>query len=108
MEITIRHGSGAGRVELSSALRQAVDEKLARVARHLEGMDRAEVRFTEERNPRIMDNEVCEVTMHGHGHVVRARAAASDPLVALDRVAEKLEHRVDRLKGKLVGRSHPR
>jgi putative sigma-54 modulation protein len=108
MDISIRHGSGAGRVELSPALRRAVDEKLAKVARHLDGIDRAEVRFTEERNPRITDNEVCEVTMHGHGHVVRARAAATDPLVALDRVAEKLEHRVDRLKGKLVGRAHPR
>ena len=108
MEISIRHGSGAGRVQLSDSLRRAVDDKLAKVARHLDGMDRAEVRFTEERNPRITDNEVCEVTMHGHGHVVRARAAATDPLVALDRVAEKLEHRVDRLKGKLVGRSHPR
>jgi putative sigma-54 modulation protein len=108
MEISIRHGSGAGKVELSPALRQAVDAKLAKVARHLDGMDHAEVRFTEERNPRITDNEVCEVTMHGHGHVVRARAAATDPIIALDRVAEKLEHRVDRLKGKLLGRSHPR
>ena len=62
----------------------------------------------EERNPRIAEREVCEVTLHGHGHVVRARAAAPELLVAVDRVVEKLEHRLARLKGKLLGRSHPR
>jgi ribosome-associated translation inhibitor RaiA len=29
-------------------------------------------------------------------------------LVAVDAVVEKLEHQVERLKGKLIGRSHPR
>jgi putative sigma-54 modulation protein len=71
-------------------------------------MERAEVCFSEERNPRIAEKEVCEVTMHGHGHIVRARAAAADGLGAVDRVVDKLEHRLGKLKGKLVGRSHPR
>nr|MBA3655212.1 sigma 54 modulation/S30EA ribosomal C-terminal domain-containing protein [Actinomycetota bacterium] len=54
------------------------------------------------------EKEICEVTMHGHGHIVRAKAAAADPLAAVDRVVDKLEHRMEKLKGKLVGRSHPR
>ncbi|MDP8992010.1 MAG: sigma 54 modulation/S30EA ribosomal C-terminal domain-containing protein, partial [Actinomycetota bacterium] len=72
------------------------------------GMDRAEVRFFEERNPRIAEKEVCEVTLHGHGHVVRARAAAPDAMAAVDLVVDKAAHRLEKLKGKLVGRSHPR
>ena len=104
MEISIRHG----KVEVPPALRAAVEEKVGRVARHLDGMDNAEIRFLEERNPRLSDKEVCEVTLHGHGHVVRARAAAGDPFSAVDRVVDKLEHQMAKLKGKLIDRSHPR
>jgi len=93
---------------VSEAVRAAVVEKISRLGRHLEGMERAEVRFSEERNPRISEKEVCEVTMYGHGHILRAKGAAGDVMGAVDRVVDKLEHRVDRLKGKLVNRSHPR
>jgi putative sigma-54 modulation protein len=104
LDITIR-----GRhVEITTGLRTAVDQKLTRLARHVEGMDRAEVCFSEERNPRIADKEVCEVTMVGHGHIVRAKASGAEPLAALDRVIDRLEGRLRRLKGKLTDRSHPR
>ena len=95
-------------VEVPDTLRDAVEEKLSRLNRFLDDMDRAEVRFLEERNPRISEKEVCEVTMHGHGHVVRARASAVDTYAAVDRVVDKLEHRIEKLKGKLAGRVHPR
>ena len=41
-------------------------------------MDRAEVHFTEEKNRRIDDREMCEVTLEGHGHDVRCKVAAAD------------------------------
>jgi putative sigma-54 modulation protein len=104
VDVTI-HGRN---VEVADAVRAAVEEKLTRLARHLDGMERAEVRFSEERNPRISEKEVCEVTMYGHGHIVRAKAAAGETMAAVDRVVEKLEHRVDRLKGRLVNRSRSR
>src|SRR3569832_1342330 len=72
-------------------------------------MDRAEVHFLEERNPRIADKkDVCEVTIEGHGHHVRTKVAAGDPFSAVDAAAQKLEHQLHKLKTKLVGRSHPR
>jgi putative sigma-54 modulation protein len=95
-------------VAVSEALRATVEEKVTRLTRFLDGMEVAEVRFSEEKNPRISEKEVCEVTMHGHGHIVRARAAAPDSFAAVDRVVDKLEHRMEKLKGKLLGRSHPR
>jgi len=104
MEITV----GGRKVEVSRAVRDAVEEKVGRLGRFLDGMERAEVLFTEERNPRISEKEVCEVTLYGHGHVVRARAAASEAIAALDLVVGKLTHRLEKLKGKLVSRSHPR
>lgn len=104
MQIAVR-----GRhVEVPEHVKAHAQERLSRLERFLEGMDTAEVRFTEEKNPRIADRETCEVTLHGHGHVVRAKASATELCAAVDRVANKLEHSLEKLKGKLVGRSHPR
>lgn len=104
MDIAVRGRN----VEVSEVLRGTATEKIARVGRFLDGMERAEIQFSEERNPRISEREVCEVTMHGHGHVVRARATGADQLMAVDRVVDKLEHRIEKLKGRLQARSHPR
>jgi putative sigma-54 modulation protein len=104
VEITIRRHN----LEIPDALRQAIDEKVGHLSRYLEGMERAEVRLTEEHNPRISEPEVCEVTVFGHGHIVRAKACASDPHTAVDKVVDKLQHQLEKLKGRLVGRSHPR
>jgi putative sigma-54 modulation protein len=96
-------------VELTAALRSAAEERIGRLSRYLDGMDRAEVHLFEERNPRIADKkDVCEVTIEGHGHHVRTKVAAADPFAAVDAAAQKLEHQLHKLKTKLVGRSHPR
>ncbi len=80
-------------------------EKLGRLAPVLE---RAEVRLAEDRDAPVASRKVCEVTMTGHGHTLRARAVAHDLAEAVDKVVDKLEHQVERLKGKLLARSHPR
>ena len=95
-------------IELSEALRAAAEEKIGRLDRFLEGMNRAEVHFFEEKNPRIAAKDVCEVTMEGRGHHVRVKAAAQDPFAAIDLAVEKLEHQLHKLKTKLLGRNHPK
>ena len=102
MDITVssRHA------DVSPALRQAVTEKIGRLDRFLDGMEHADVHFSEERNPRISAREVCEVTLDGHGHHVRAKVAAPDQFAAVDLAVAKLEHQLSRLKTKLVRRSH--
>jgi putative sigma-54 modulation protein len=105
MDVTVssRH------VELTAALRTAAEERIGRLTRYLDGMDRAEVHLYEERNPRIADKkDVCEVTVEGHGHHVRTKVAAPDPFSAVDAAAHKLEQQLHKLKNKLVGRSHPK
>jgi putative sigma-54 modulation protein len=104
MDVTFR----AHNASVPDAVRDNVLDKVTRLTRFLEGMDHAEVVFSEERNPRIVEREVCEVTLNGHGHLVRARASAADQQAAADRVIDKLEHRIGKLKGKLLDRSHPR
>jgi putative sigma-54 modulation protein len=102
MEITV----SARHTDVSAALREAVEDKIGRLSRFLEGMDRAEVHFTEERNPRIAAREVCEVTLEGHGHHVRCKVAAADGFAAIDAAVDKLEHQLHKLKTKVVGRRH--
>ncbi|MEO7555774.1 MAG: ribosome-associated translation inhibitor RaiA, partial [Acidimicrobiales bacterium] len=102
MEITVssRH------TEVSQALRDSATEKIDRLGRFLEGMDHAEIHFSEHRSTRNPDREVCEVTMRGHGHHIRCKVAAPDGFAAVDRAVEKLEHQLHKLKTKLVQRSH--
>ena len=89
-------------------VRQVVHAKVAKLGRLNPVLEHAEVRLTEDPDAPGAQRGRCEVTITGHGHTVRARAAARDLLVAVDKVVDKLEHQVERLKGKLVGRSHPR
>ena len=102
MDITVssRHA------DVSPALRSAVADKIGRLDRFLDGMERADVHFSEERNRRIAAREVCEVTLEGHGHHVRAKVAAPDQFAAVDLAVAKLEHQLTRLKTKLVRRNH--
>ncbi len=102
MEITV----SARHTDVSDALRQAVTEKIGRLSRFLEGMDHAEVHFSEERNRRIADREVCEVVLEGHGHHVRCKVAAPDGFAAIDKAVNKLEHQLHKLKTKLQRRHH--
>jgi len=93
-------------MEVSPALRASVVDKIGRLERYVDGMERADVHFSEERNPRIENKEICEVTLQGHGHHVRAKVAAADPFAAVDAAVEKLEHQLLKLKSRLVARYH--
>ena len=102
MQVTVssRH------TDVPESLRSVVEEKIGRLDRFLDGMDRAEVHFSQERNPRITDREICEVTLEGHGHYVRCKVHAPDGFVAIDRAVAKLEHQLHKLKTKLKRRNH--
>jgi putative sigma-54 modulation protein len=95
-------------VKVSESLRAAATEHLAKLDRFANGFARAEVDFSEERNPRIADNQRCEVLVHVKGHLLKAHASASEPFAALYAVCDKVEHQVKRLKDKRVARAHPR
>jgi putative sigma-54 modulation protein len=95
-------------IELTERLRALAEDKITRVTKFFPGMDQAEITFFEEKNPRIANHDVCEVTLHGHGHHIRAKANAIDAFAALDLVVDKLAHQLAKLKDKLVTRHHDR
>ncbi len=94
------------RTVVSDRLQELTRSKLSRLDKYVPGLERADVHFSEERNPRISDKEICEVTVEGHGHHVRTKVTAPDPYTAIDRAIDKLEHQLHKLKTKLHRHEH--
>jgi len=86
---------------VSDSLKEAASEKIGRLEKFLPGLDHAEVHFFEEKNPRIREKDICEVTLQGHGHHVRCKVAAPDGMQAVDLAYDKLEKQLSKLKTKL-------
>ena len=102
MDITI---SSRG-ADPSAALVSATKRKIGKLGRFLDGIDTAEVHFAEEKNPRIVDREICEVVLEGRGQRVHCKVAAADSFAALDLAVEKLEHQLVKLKSRVAVRGH--
>jgi ribosomal subunit interface protein len=103
VEVTV----SARHIDVTPALRAAAEAKLGRLLRFRGDLERAEVHFVEEQNPRISAREVCEVTVEcGGGRRLRAKAAAADAFAAIDLVVEKLSHQLQTAKTKVERRRH--
>lgn len=102
MDIVVRGKN----VDVPPRLRKLAREKVRKIARFTHDAGRVEVEFSELRNRRVSDNQVCEVIVHLKRNFVKAHAAASEPATALDLVLDKVEHQVARIKEKRVTRTH--
>ena len=100
-DLPVQVNISSRRTVVSDRLQELTRSKLSRLDKYVPGLERADVHFSEERNPRISDKETCEVTVEGHGHHVRTKVTAPDPYTAIDRATEKLEHQFHKLKTKL-------
>ena len=93
MDITV-----VGRnAEISSRLRDYVEEKAAKVEQLDPRVQRVEVEVTHERNPRQADTaERAEITVISKGPIIRAEASSSDRFAAFDIAMGKLTERLRR------------
>lgn len=87
-------------------LEEMVIEKVNKLERFLNGLDRAEVHFFEEKNPRIVDKDICEIRVEGHGHRVHCKASGPDELTAVERTLHKAERNLRKIKTKVVNQHH--
>jgi ribosomal subunit interface protein len=94
--------------QVPEEVRELAEAKVHRVVRRAPVLERADVKLEEDPRAPSATHRICEVTVTGHGHTLRARAQAHDFLVAVDITMKKLEHQVERLKGKVLSRTHPR
>ncbi|MGI9117163.1 MAG: HPF/RaiA family ribosome-associated protein [Gaiellales bacterium] len=67
----------ARHVDVSPEVRALAARKLEAIARLLPPDATADIEFSEERNPRIKQRSVAEVTIMARGKVLRARAAGT-------------------------------
>ena len=103
MQITIT----GRKVDVPDDVRSAVEKKIGSLDRFIGDLERAEVVFREEKNPRIAECEQVEVTLLGHGHTVRASVAGTDQHQAVDLAVDKLGKQLRKLKTQVVRRTRP-
>jgi ribosomal subunit interface protein len=94
--------------DVPDRLRSVTERKVAKIDRFARDVVRVDVEYSEERNPRIADPEVCTVTVTLKRQVVKAHAAGPRHEVALDLVIAKLEQQIKRIKERRIDRTQPR
>ena len=104
MEIAV-HGR---HVELPSDVREHAASKVENLGKYLNGMERAEVLFSNGKKGHLGEPVTCELMLEGHGHVVRAVGVGAKPEAALEVAVDKAAHRLTKLNDRLVARSRPR
>jgi ribosome hibernation promoting factor len=87
-------------VEITPALRQYAEAKLAKLDKQLAEPTQVELELSEERNPSIQDNHVAEGTIFTKGSTLRASEAAHELRTAIDQLVDNLERQVKRYREK--------
>ncbi len=80
----------------------AARTKAAKLERFAHDIHHIEIDFSEVRNPRVANCQICELTIHLKHGALKAHAAATRPAAALDLVLDKAQHQLSRLKDKRV------
>ncbi len=86
-------------MSVTDALFDHAEQKLDRLARILPPWDEAttvELELSVERNPKIANAQIAEVTVRTKGPVLRVRESAEDMYAAIDQAARKLERQARR------------
>ncbi|HVL90540.1 MAG TPA: ribosome-associated translation inhibitor RaiA, partial [Actinomycetota bacterium] len=94
----------ARHTRVPAALKKMATEKVEKVRRFFDRIDKIEIEFSEEHNPRVANKHVVEVTLSAKNHVLRAVGKGADPASAVDQVVDKIERQVRRMKDKMVKR----
>jgi putative sigma-54 modulation protein len=89
ISMTFRH------MDPSDAMKELVEDKVARVRKYLQGPIDASVVLSMERYL-----HVCDVTISSGGQTFKGREESDDMYTSIDRVMEKIERQIDRVKGR--------
>ncbi len=93
----------AGRhIEVTEALRARVTEKVGRLSRYFDHVQKAQAWLRVEPYPGR--NQVAEVTLWADGVVLRGEEACGDMYASIDLVVDKLEKQISKFRSKLIER----
>jgi putative sigma-54 modulation protein len=96
MEIDIKGRN----VPVPEEMRAHVERRLEKVSRQVSQFARLELEIFRERNPRVVDRDVAEATLHLKGVTLRAREASPQMLHSLNLVVDELARQVKRHRDK--------
>ncbi|MDX6538317.1 MAG: putative sigma-54 modulation protein [Gaiellales bacterium] len=83
-------------LDVSAAIREYAERKLARIERHLTEDTRVDLELAIERNRSISASQHAELTVWTRGPVLRAHEYAEDMYAAIDLAVDKLDRQVRR------------
>ncbi|MBL4765570.1 MAG: ribosome hibernation promoting factor [Colwellia sp.] len=83
-------------VEVTSSLREYVDNKFAKLARHFDHINNVHVVLIVEKL-----NQKAEATVHMNGTEIFASATNTDMYASIDTLVDKLDRQVLKYKGKI-------
>jgi len=95
----------ARKVAVSDDLRKRIEKRFEKIAKQVSPLAELEVLLSEDRNPRVADKQIAEVTLRLKGTTLRAREASANMVTAINEASEDLARQVKRVKAK---RSHRR
>lgn len=84
-------------IEVTTGLRQAIEEKLGKLERFFAPATEATVRLSVQK-----EIHKIEVTIPVKGHIIRAEESSTDMYVSIDLVEEILERQLKKYKNKLI------
>ena len=91
-------------IELTKSIKDYVHEKIARLGKHYDPIIKGHevtVKLSVEKNPRITDNNVTEVTIFLDGKIIRSEQASEDMYASIDLVIDKLDRQIKKYKDKV-------
>ncbi|MHB8840842.1 MAG: ribosome hibernation-promoting factor, HPF/YfiA family [Candidatus Aquicultor sp.] len=87
-------------IEVTDALRAYAEDKIGRITKYFDQIQKIEIEFTDEKNPSIVNSKTVEVTVFPKGPILRAKESSTDMYASIDMVVDKLERQVKRFKDK--------
>ena len=95
-------------LDVTPALRQHAEKKLARLDRYFAPDATLDLELSVEKNPRIAEPQVAEITVHTRGETIRVRTASNDMYAAIDLAVDRLRRQASDHHDKLVHDGRPR
>ncbi len=81
-------------LEVTDPIREHATRKVERLSRLLPDDVQVDVELWVERNPRIAEAQIAELSMFVHGDLVRARHAATDMYAAIDGLLDRVKRQL--------------
>ena len=88
-------------IRMSDHIKNHVEKKAGKLDHYLPAIEEAHVELTYHKSARsAVDRNVAQITVRGKGLLLRTEERADEALVAFDIAIDKLQHQIDRYKGK--------